>query len=355
MLNREAGPRMPVLGGGATGAWTAAAIAGGVTAAAWLTWLAACIAAAATGGHVAAFGAGWVAALVTGRAAQAWPGTPTPLVAVFGAVLAVLGAALAAGAWRLISPRLPQPGDPVTALARNPQITELALGNAARNAIRLRPSLAGTSPRSLAPADTGLLLGRLKLPGRRGPALYASWEDTTIAVMAPRSGKTTALAIPCVLSAPGPVAATSVRADLWAATSELRAAQGGTVWVFDPQQVTGVARSWWWNPLDGLATKEAATRLASHFVVFVEDEARRDIWGPAAKTCCARCSWRPAPPAGRCATWTAGSPTPPPRSPPTCWNGPGSAGWRPACAGCSTAPRKPATASTRPPARRRPA
>ena len=47
--------------------------------------------------------------------------------------------------------------------------------------------------------------------------------------------------------------------------------------------MTGAARSWWWNPLEGLATKEAATRLAAHFVVFVEDDSRRDIWGPAAK------------------------------------------------------------------------
>src|SRR5262249_22671881 len=115
------------------------------------------------------------------------------------------------------------------------------------------------------------------------PALYASWEDTTIAVMAPRARKTTALAIPYVLSAPGPVVATSVRSDLWAATSELRAEASETVWVFDPERVTGVTQSWWWDPLDGLRTKEAATRLAANFVTFVEDESRRDIWGPAAK------------------------------------------------------------------------
>src|SRR5258708_5568535 len=101
--------------------------------------------------------------------------------------------------------------------------------------------------------------------------------------MGPRSGKTAALAIPHVLSAPGPVAATSVRADLWAATSALRAQAGGTAWVFDPQLVTGTGRRWWWNPLEGLATKEAATRLAAHFVVFVQDDSRRDIWGPAAR------------------------------------------------------------------------
>ncbi len=40
-----------------------------------------------------------------------------------------------------------------------------------------------------------------------------------------------------MLSAPGPVVATSIKADLWAATAELRAG-GGTVWLFDPQRIT---------------------------------------------------------------------------------------------------------------------
>jgi hypothetical protein len=284
MVTRETGPRMPGLGGGATGPWAAVAVTAGLAAAAWLAWLAARIAATLSGGRVPAFGARWVAALVTGRTAQAWPATPTILVIVIGVLLAALtGAAAVAGWRRVIAPRLPRPGDPVAALARNPEITRLAGAEAARGAIRLRPSLAGASPRRLAPAETGLLLGHLRLPSGRGPALFASWEDTTIAVMAPRSGKTTALAIPHVLSAPGPVVATSVRADLWAATSQLRAEAGGAIWVFDPQRVTGTARSWWWNPLKGLRTKEAATRLAAHFVVFVEDDSRRDIWGPAAK------------------------------------------------------------------------
>ena len=59
--------------------------------------------------------------------------------------------------------------------------------------------------------------------GRRGQAVYASWEDTVVDFMAPRSGKTTAQAIPFVLSAPGPVIATSNKSDLWAATAALRA------------------------------------------------------------------------------------------------------------------------------------
>jgi type IV secretory pathway TraG/TraD family ATPase VirD4 len=57
-----------------------------------------------------------------------------------------------------------------------------------------------------------------------------------------------------VLSAPGPVVATSIKADLWAATAQLRAEGGGTVWLFDPQRIAGQPQAWWWDPLRGMAT-----------------------------------------------------------------------------------------------------
>jgi len=157
------------------------------------------------------------------------------------------------------------------------------LAHLARNADAMRNMLAGARSGSLAPADIGLLLGSLRQPGGNGPDLYSSWEDTVLAFMGPRSGKTTSLAIPYVLSAPGPVIATSNKADLWAATAELRAAAGSRVWVFDPQRITAAGQRWWWNPLAGLATVEAAHRLAGHFVLTVDDSSRRDIWGPAAQ------------------------------------------------------------------------
>ena len=114
--------------------------------------------------------------------------------------------------------------------------------------------------------------------------MYACWEDTVVAFMAPRSGKTTAQAIPFVLSAPGPVIATSNKSDLWAATATLRAgATGGRVWLFDPQHITYQPQAWWWNLLAGLRTVEDAHRLAGHFVLTVADEHRRDLWGPAAQ------------------------------------------------------------------------
>ena len=56
-------------------------------------------------------------------------------------------------------------------------------------------ALAGRRPaRPPGSRRIGLLLGRLKQPGGDGPDLFASWEDTLLAFMGPRSGKTTAWA-----------------------------------------------------------------------------------------------------------------------------------------------------------------
>ena len=271
---------MPLLAGNGAGVWVVLLIGWGLAAAAWLAWLAARHRRSAIRRRMPPFSERWIISLARWRTSQAWPGTPTILVALIAAVLTC--AVITAGviAWRIIAARIPRPGDPVAALSGDPQITPLTPVPAARTAIRLRPSLAGSSPRSLPAADTGLLLGDLKRPAGRGPALFASWEDTITAFMAPRSGKTTALSIPYVLSAPGAVVATSNKADLWAATAQLRAASGSTVWLFDPQRITGSRQRWWWNPLAGLATVEAAHRLAAHFVLTVDDNTKRDLWGP---------------------------------------------------------------------------
>ena len=274
---------MPLLAGNGAGVWVVLLIGWGLAGMAWLAWLAARIAAALGGRRMPSFSERWVISLARWRTSQAWPGTSTIVVVLIAIVLACAAVTAVALAWRLIAGRIPRPGDPVAALAVNPQIETLTPVPAAKNAIRLRPSLAGASPRSVPAADTGLLLGDLKRPSGRGPALFASWEDTITAFMAPRSGKTTALSIPYVLSAPGAVVATSNKADLWAATAQLRAQAGRTVWLFDPQRITGSRQRWWWNPFAGLATVEAAHRLAAHFVLTVDDNTKRDLWGPAAQ------------------------------------------------------------------------
>jgi type IV secretory pathway TraG/TraD family ATPase VirD4 len=284
-VSRALGPRPSAAQGGAAAGWAVLAGCWTLVALAGLIWAAARIAAAITGGTTEPFGAGFAGDVLHGRTGRAWPHTPTVAVITTAVVLAGLAALLAGvAAWRTARLR-PVPGDPVAALARNPRMRALTRTPAAQAAVGLRRSLAGADPRALDPAETGLALGRLLLPGsRRGPVVYASWEDTVVAFMAPRSGKTTAQAIPFVLSAPGAVIATSNKADLWAATTALRAdATGGRVWLFDPQRITYQPQAWWWNLLHGLRTVEDAHRLAGHFVLTVADEHRRDLWGPAAQ------------------------------------------------------------------------
>jgi type IV secretory pathway TraG/TraD family ATPase VirD4 len=281
-VNRAEGPRAPVTAGNPAVMWWLLGLCWGLFALTALVWVAARAAGALSGGHVPAFGEQWVTDLAAGQTRKAWPGTPTWLVMAIAAMLACLVIAIVAFAWRQVSRRQVRSGDPVAALRRNPGIGPLTAAPSARTAVRLRPSLGGTSTGSIAPADIGLVLGDLRQPGGRGPVVYASWEDTIIAFMAPRSGKTTAMGVPYVLSAPGPVVATSIKADLWAPTARLRA-ETGQVWVFDPQRITFVPQDWWWNPLDGMSTVEAAHRMASHFVLTVADTARRDLWGPAAQ------------------------------------------------------------------------
>jgi type IV secretory pathway TraG/TraD family ATPase VirD4 len=282
-VSRAIGPRPPLASGNAALAWALIALGWGLAALAWLAWAAARLAAAAAAARIPPFGVRWVLALLHGRTAQAWPGVPTPLVAATGAVLAAVLAAAGLIAWRAAARRATRPGDPVAALSRDRAVRQLGQSPSAEKGLRLRPSLAGTRPGRLDTADIGLLLGRLKQPAGDGPRLFASWEDTLLVFFGPRGGKTTSLGVPYVLSAPGPVVATSVKADLWAVTVELRAASGSRIWTFDPQAVTAAGRRFWVDMLAGLNSVEAANRMAGHFVLTIDDASKKDIWGPAAQ------------------------------------------------------------------------
>jgi hypothetical protein len=281
-VSRALGPRPSLAPGGTGACWAVLAVCWGSVALNGIIWAAARAASWLSGGTAEPFGITFAADVLHGRTARAWPHTPTVLVGAIAILLCGLAGALAAAAARSAARRWPAPADPVAALASNPVTAALTYRVVARSAIRLRPSLTGARLRTLGEAEIGLVLGRLMRPGRRGPAVYASWEDTIVALMAPRAGKTSALAIPFVLSAPGAVIATSNKADLWAATAALRAA-AGAVWLFDPQHITHQPQTWWWDPLHSLATVEDAHRLAGHFVLTVADEQRRDLWGPAAQ------------------------------------------------------------------------
>ncbi|KQY61432.1 type IV secretory system conjugative DNA transfer family protein [Nocardioides sp. Root140] len=104
-------------------------------------------------------------------------------------------------------------------------------------------------------ASPGVPLGR-RVPS--GSTMYSSWEDMIVIVAGPRTMKSTAYAIPAILSAPGAVLATSNKRDVVDVTRNLRTRKG-EVWVFDPQGIAGEDPTWWWNPLTFIAPVDPAT------------------------------------------------------------------------------------------------
>jgi len=94
--------------------------------------------------------------------------------------------------------------------------------------------------------------------------IFADWESVSLMVAGPRTGKTTGLAIPAIVQAPGAALVTSNKRDLCDATRDLRAASG-RVWVFDPQALVGEPVEWWWNPLSYVTDETHAQTMAEVF------------------------------------------------------------------------------------------
>ncbi|MFG2884884.1 type IV secretory system conjugative DNA transfer family protein [Streptomyces sp. NPDC048297] len=165
-----------------------------------------------------------------------------------------------------------------SSLATLHQVRELTPKLAARTATRLRASLKDTNPKEIPARDRGVLLGD-HLPS--GVELRGSDEDTYVAIMAPRAGKSTSLAIPVAEEAPGALLMTSNKADVYAATLASRARVGQT-WVLDTQGVAQVERQMWWDMIAQAETLEGAERLASHFVTQITSEQADPFWSQAA-------------------------------------------------------------------------
>ncbi len=268
------------LAGGDALAWVIPGAAASAAVAGAALWTAGGLASmlAGRGWHSAPFTLTTLIGVVRNGTGRFWPGTDPRLLLTLAAALAAL--VLLPAAVLLLRGYLnaPAAGDPRRSLARPAHLAPLLRRPAAVRAQRLRPSLTEHKAKSLPAGDVGVLLGRL------GSAeLFCSWEDVAVAFMAPRSGKTTTLAVPITLAAPGPVVLTSNKVEGWKETAALRATHTGQrVWTFDPQRIAHTPQDWWWNPLRNLTTVAEANRLAGHFVATVEDD-RRDIWGPAAK------------------------------------------------------------------------
>ncbi|MFB7090782.1 type IV secretory system conjugative DNA transfer family protein [Streptomyces sp. NPDC056296] len=245
------------------------------------------------GGAVALSAAGWAGAaagaVLTGdEAAPASPLTVYRMATDWSGVWAhsqtasAIGAALVAGAvaglivwgmrWAFRWFRNP------SSLATLHQVRELAPRAAARTATRLRTSLKGIKPKDVPARDRGVLLGD-HLPS--GVELRGSDEDTYVAIMAPRAGKSTSLAIPVAEEAPAGLLMTSNKADVYAATLASRS-RVGHAWILDTQGVAQTHREMWWDMIAQAETLESAERLASHFVTQITSDQADPFWSQAA-------------------------------------------------------------------------
>ncbi|MFC7344954.1 type IV secretory system conjugative DNA transfer family protein [Saccharopolyspora griseoalba] len=251
-------PGHPMLPLAAIGAYMAGSL---------LVWLA-----AGLGGLMA--GTGWtggtplttVVDLALGTAT--WPGTAGWL-ALAGLVLVLAAPAILVGLQIARRRKGRKRVDAATPhLATRDDFAAYAPEGVAASARRLRPS----STISNDPADHGMLVGDA-LPSNT--EIRSSWEDVSVVIAGPRTGKSTAQVIPQIVEAPGPVLATSNKRDIHDATRGVRE-QLGTCWVFDPQGIADAQPSFWYNPLRRVTGPRRAAELVSHFAA--------NSRGPDAKT-----------------------------------------------------------------------
>jgi type IV secretion system protein VirD4 len=107
-----------------------------------------------------------------------------------------------------------------------------------------------------------------KETGFLGRWVCADPEHAVLVLGPPRQGKTSAIVIPTLLAASGPVVVTSTKEDVLLATSTTRS-QVGTCWLFDPSGTVatppGVKRLRW-APVEGCTSWDGAV-LVAHSIV----------------------------------------------------------------------------------------
>ena len=120
------------------------------------------------------------------------------------------------------------------------------------------------------PAAHSVFLGRAHY--RHG--LRVPLEEHLLVMAPPRTYKTAFLA-DVILRYPGPVIATTTKADIYHLTSAVRA-QRGRVHVFNPQHIGGVASTFCWDPVEGCEDPATAIRRADAFAFAVSQKGVED-------------------------------------------------------------------------------
>jgi type IV secretion system protein VirD4 len=140
---------------------------------------------------------------------------------------------------------------------------------ALRRSARIRRSLS-LWQRVLAPGEHSVFLGRANW--RHG--LRVPLEEHVLVMAPPRTFKTAFLA-DVILRYPGPVIATTTKADVLALTGAVRARRG-PVHVFNPQYIGGVPSTFCWSPVDGCEDPATAIRRADAFAFSVSRQGVED-------------------------------------------------------------------------------
>jgi type IV secretory pathway TraG/TraD family ATPase VirD4 len=120
------------------------------------------------------------------------------------------------------------------------------------------------------PGEHSVFLGRAHF--RHG--LRVPLEEHVLVMAPPRTFKTAFLA-DVILRYPGPVIATTTKADVFQLTSGLRARRG-PVHVFNPQQIGGVPSTFRWSPVEGCQDQATAIRRADAFAHAVSQKGVED-------------------------------------------------------------------------------
>lgn len=140
---------------------------------------------------------------------------------------------------------------------------------ALRRSGRIRRSLPLWA-RVISPAAHSVFIGRAHY--RHG--LRVPLEEHLLVVAPPRTFKTAFLS-DVILRHPGPVIATTTKADVHALTSAVRA-DWGPVHVFNPQRIGGVASTFRWSPVAGCEDPATAIRRADAFAHAVSQKGVED-------------------------------------------------------------------------------
>ncbi|NQX37107.1 type IV secretory system conjugative DNA transfer family protein [Herbiconiux sp. VKM Ac-2851] len=184
------------------------------------------------------------------RGKVTWPGSATWIAVAAAAVIVALGILLWVAIARSRS-KWTRVDEAARFMGKGKDLASLSAKNARATAQRLGVD-----------GWIGVTIG-VTIVGKQ--KLYASAEDMIVMVAGPRVGKSTSYVIPAIVDAPGAVVTTSNKRDVVDATRDVRAADGSTVWVFDPQGIAREEPTWWWNPLSYVTDDTRAARLAAHF------------------------------------------------------------------------------------------